>query len=138
MSRRPPRSTRTDTPVPYTTLFRSWRPISATSPLSSAPIRPPPCSRPPVVVGSRERDRYHGDVNNKIPLSWERSCPNDPPSASGRGKIGLQYLEQPRRALAAADAHRSEEHTSELQSLMHISYAVFCLKKKNNHIDIAY
>src|SRR3546814_15738119 len=109
MSRRPPRSTRTDTPVPYTTLFRSWRPISATSPLSSAPIRPPPCSRPPVVVGSRERDRYHGDVNNKIPLSWERSCPNDPPSASGRGKIGLQYLEQPRRALPAADAHRDDD-----------------------------
>src|SRR3546814_10116184 len=99
-----------------------------------------------------------GDVNNKIPLSWERSCPNDPPSASGRGKIGLQYLEQPRRALAAADAHRdddifrpapfaldrrvaghprprhaigrSEEHTSELQSLMRISYADFCLKKQ--------
>src|SRR3546814_2147427 len=75
MIRRPPRSTRTDTLFPYTTLFRSpgWRACS----------RPPPTSS----------------------LSWSTAAP--------------------RRA-----SMRSEEHTSELQSLMRISYAVFCLKKK--------
>src|SRR3546814_19898922 len=79
MIRRPPRSTRTDTLFPYTTLFRS---------------QPTPASG-----NSRQR--------------W-------PPSTRSR-KIPCQ----PRWA-------RSEEHTSELQSLMRISYAVFCLKKKKN------
>src|SRR3546814_1340343 len=73
MIRRPPRSTRTDTLFPYTTLFRS----------------PPSARRPGSVPGSRSR------------------TPPAPP-------------------------YRSEEHTSELQSLMRISYAVFCLKKKKN------
>src|SRR3546814_6126697 len=87
MIRRPPRSTRTDTLFPYTTLFRS--------PTSSWPGTQPRC-RPfwtagPTGVRSSRR--------------------------SSRGKLR-------RRG-------RSEEHTSELQSLMRISYAVFCLKKKN-------
>src|SRR3546814_2523604 len=81
MIRRPPRSTRTDTLFPYTTLFRSYHPACA---------------------GGQE--------------SWR--------SAKGRGV---------RRVSEAADARRSEEHTSELQSLMRISYAVFCLKKKTNN-----
>src|SRR3546814_11113668 len=91
MIRRPPRSTRTDTLFPYTTLFRS--PVVWTiSPDSRAAFR-----------------------------SASRCC----------------------RAAAAASTDvgedRSEEHTSELQSLMRISYAVFCLKKKNNkHINITY
>src|SRR3546814_15800424 len=77
MIRRPPRSTRTDTLFPYTTLFRS--------PLGD-------------IDGEDEEreDSEHGDV--------------------------------------ALDEDRSEEHTSELQSLMRISYAVFCLKKKKKHI----
>src|SRR3546814_2421047 len=46
---------------------------------------------------------------------------------------GRHWPRQPLRAERQADSPRSEEHTSELQSLMRISYAVFCLKKKNNH-----
>src|SRR3546814_1790360 len=87
MIRRPPRSTRTDTLFPYTTLFRS------------DPRRPQGAGR------YRAQDGEFG-------LS-------DPPS--GRCVAGLHD----RRGRL-----RSEEHTSELQSLMRISYAVFCLKKK--------
>src|SRR3546814_7192243 len=84
MIRRPPRSTRTDTLFPYTTLFRS------------ASRRAP---------GDGRRDRLPAD-------------PRRPalPAVSA--------------AVAQADRRRSEEHTSELQSLMRISYAVLCLKKK--------
>src|SRR3546814_9415073 len=83
MIRRPPRSTRTDTLFPYTTLFRSGRGCSST------PFRPAaPAAR--------------------------RSRGRQPPAA------------RPTRP------GRSEEHTSELQSLMRISYAVFCLKKKKH------
>src|SRR3546814_10028807 len=89
MIRRPPRSTRTDTRFPYTTLFRS---------------RPVRCSASGVV-----NDR--GDVSGE-----ER----------GTGISGPL----PRRRIIP----RSEEHTSELQSLMRISYAVFCLKKKKDTI----
>src|SRR3546814_12400085 len=87
MIRRPPRSTRTDTLFPYTTLFRSLR--SASRPARSPADRAKPRPIPPAV----------------------RSAPRRRPS----------------------DAARSEEHTSELQSLMRISYAVFCLKKKNKN-----
>src|SRR3546814_8007509 len=84
MIRRPPRSTRTDTRFPYTTLFRSEcsneRPSSMTTTLAPAPRR-----------------AAHS--------SWSSTDLPDP---------------------------RSEEHTSELQSLMRISYAVFCLKKKTH------
>src|SRR3546814_2825298 len=80
MIRRPPRSTRTDTLFPYTTLFRS---------------------------ASGATSRY--------------------PDAGESGPLTLP--EQPRTVIRTA--YRSEEHTSELQSLMRISYAVFCFKKKN-------
>src|SRR3546814_4294019 len=99
MIRRPPRSTRTDTLFPYTTLFRS-------------------------------------DHDDTLGL--------------GIGKEGIQAVDEVgavHRVAADADAgrlpearrrrlrhRRSEEHTSELQSLMRISYAVFCLKKKNTNI----
>src|SRR3546814_3473374 len=86
MIRRPPRSTRTDTLFPYTTLFRSW-----------LDARMVPASEGP----------FH--LNDYV-----------------------RYVQEFIRFL------RSEEHTSELQSLMRISYAVFCLKKKkinNNHIQ---
>src|SRR3546814_3061553 len=106
MIRRPPRSTRTDTLFPYTTLFRS-------------PQRSHAPSAAPVPIENRER-------NMRVSCGWVR--------AGGR-RYGLPSREgsgrhhQPR---AAAVRGRSEEHTSELQSLMRISYAVFCLKKKNN------
>src|SRR3546814_9723412 len=92
MIRRPPRSTRTDTLLPYTTLFRSPdRRVGGQRPL--APFQLPAVPQ------------YHSDE-----LSEE--------SQAGEG---------PRDALREC---RSEEHTSELQSLMRISYAVFCLNKQ--------
>src|SRR3546814_10223593 len=93
MIRRPPRSTRTATLFPYTTLFRSKRPklASSTSHFMKAEM------------WSRTRKR------------------------SSRGTFKSQRA-------SYALASRSEEHTSELQSLMRISYAVFCLKKKINNI----
>src|SRR3546814_8214205 len=77
MIRRPPRSTRTDTLCPYTTLFRSH-------------------------------------------FFWKATSPTARTSSTSR----------------ISASRRSEEHTSELQSLMRISYAVFCLKKKNEYIVI--
>src|SRR3546814_4258143 len=85
MIRRPPRSTRTDTLFPYTTLFRSHRHRRGRRPLFGHPT---------LVL-------HHG---------------------LRRPAAGLGGNHRP---------GRSEEHTSELQSLMRISYAVFCLKKKN-------
>src|SRR3546814_9952543 len=90
MIRRPPRSTRTDTLFPYTTLFRSADVAQA--------------RRAQQRVG--ERVQQHVGVG--MPLQSVRM----------------------RNGHAADDQRRSEEHTSELQSLMRISYAVFCLKKK--------
>src|SRR3546814_4973449 len=87
MIRRPPRSTRTDTLFPYTTLFRSTH-------------------------------RRAGDRRRRLcrqTLQSARAC-----------------RAHPHRAAPDAAGRRSEEHTSELQSLMRISYAVFCLKKKTN------
>src|SRR3546814_4702330 len=95
MIRRPPRSTRTDTLFPYTTLFRSV----------GEPRR-------------LRRDRAE-QVGQRLDLAL---C------IIAEDMAGHPVL-VPR--MADPDAHRSEEHTSELQSLMRISYAVFCLKKKN-------
>src|SRR3546814_5155103 len=106
MIRRPPRSTRTDTLFPYTTLFRS----SDRAPRSDR-------IRPRRLLARRADERARGRCGNEAAAA-------DPRRHGPRG---------PRR-LAAARA-RSEEHTSELQSLMRISYAVFCLKKKTKHIQ---
>src|SRR3546814_2952118 len=92
MIRRPPRSTRTDTLFPYTTLFRSARHDAA----PRAPRRP----------GARRH---------------RRPRPVREPDGVAGGMTA---------APKATQAIRSEEHTSELQSLMRLSYAVFCLKKK--------
>src|SRR3546814_7964409 len=105
MIRRPPRSTRTDTLFPYTTLFRSARwPALA---VVAAELR---ARSPARRSGVRRQPRWHrlGVV----------AAPARLPTATRR------------QGLVSADP-RSEEHTSELQSLMRISYAVFCLKKKN-------
>src|SRR3546814_5516997 len=97
MIRLPPRSTRTDTLFPYTTLFRSPSEL--------------------LLMGSARRF----------------------PGLEGITLLAGQYLARPRDIDVFFPAgnrhggHRSEEHTSELQSLMRISYAVFCLKKKKKH-----
>src|SRR3546814_9471647 len=93
MIRRPPRSTRTDTHFPYTTLFRSTS--------SARRLRP---------------DSVHGS----------------------RALSGLEVVAAAHHAGTTGSrktpADRSDEHTSELQSLMRISYAVFCLKKKRKYV----
>src|SRR3546814_2071668 len=96
MIRRPPRSTRTDTLFPYTTLFRSERlePNGRTTQNSLL----------------ETVDRYRKN------WFWFVVC--------GLFGLAVAYLQ--------LRYSRSEEHTSELQSLMRISYAVFCLKKKKN------
>src|SRR3546814_3900889 len=91
MIRRPPRSTRTDTLFPYTTLFRSR--------------------------SYRADTRFVG-AGNSTPAAV----------CSRRRVIGPKRIAS--QSASRVDASRSEEHTSELQSLMRISYAVFCLKKK--------
>src|SRR3546814_8092945 len=119
MIRRPPRSTRTDTLFPYTTLFRS--PVRARSP----PAR------------------------SALSRLWASSCPPDRGTAcdgSDQAAGRLLHRAPARSRLRPARqgasplpfrrgpcANRSEEHTSELQSLMRISYAVFCLKKTNKN-----
>src|SRR3546814_5806366 len=110
MIRRPPRSTRTDTLVPYTTLFRS------------------------------AEERIDIEVTDKVDANAAKKI-NQIADAAERG---ANYVDKLKSALAnvntsgtdrlvsaMARADRSEEHTSELQSLMRISYAVFCLKKQN-------
>src|SRR3546814_9802909 len=99
MIRRPPRSTRTNTLFPYTTLFRSPRRGAALG---------------------RDRVRAH------------QQKPSPRYGYGARADHGRQEaLCEISPAMDQAKPVRSEEHTSELQSLMRISYAVFCLKKKN-------
>src|SRR3546814_3180038 len=108
MIRRPPRSTPTDTPFPDTTLFRSHQLLRQRAG-GTAPARP----------------LRHGKP--------QRRRPGPPPDLQGGrvGRRGCTTIGRPsRRTAGALPRTRSEEHTSELQSLMRISYAVFCLKKK--------
>src|SRR3546814_2611645 len=104
MIRRPPRSTRTDTLFPYTTLFRS---------------RTGPGAGIDAGVGVRTA----GGAAERRALQ-ERTRPG------GRG--AYRRMDEELRLQCAGPGERSEEHTSELQSLMRISYAVFCLKKKKD------
>src|SRR3546814_8957440 len=101
--RRPPRSTRTDTLFPYTTLFRSR--FEAEQAIGRQQVgQARPCAG--VVVGAA----------GAVDAAQQR-----------RDRIGPVVADA---AFAPLDRPRSEEHTSELQSLMRISYAVFCLTKK--------
>src|SRR3546814_8236072 len=94
MIRRPPRSTRTDTLFPYTTLFRSYQPVVAI---------------------------FATALLMALAVSWY----------TFGAVVTVRALEW-----FIAISMRSEEHTSELQSLMRISYAVFCLNKKNKRFTI--
>src|SRR3546814_10453647 len=123
MSRLPPMSTRPYTPLPYTTLVPSPRLPTPAPPRAKNPglsrafsrsfSRAPPNRTPPLPILP--------DGGADIPCipvmaGGEDGLPNMPPRMGGEG--------------GSVMAGRSEEHTSELQSLMRISYAVFCLKKK--------
>src|SRR3546814_5394288 len=110
MIRRPPRSTRTDTLFPYTTLFR------------------------PVEAGPRENPDLPARCRNQAAIAVIFDLVH-PAIARGHGVDQgrqLRRLEGRRavRSRPGAPLRRSEEHTSELQSLMRTSYDVFCLKKK--------
>src|SRR3546814_8759703 len=118
---RPPRSTRTDTLFPYTTLFRSH-------PRQRRPRRAPsPDARRTLWrIGLRRAGRGSGDAR----LSTAESRP-DHHRLTGMASLHIhRLLDHP--GMIDTVAGRSEEHTSELQSLMRISYAVFCLKKKTH------
>src|SRR3546814_945417 len=104
---RPPRSTRTDTLFPYTTLFRS----------------PGHARGGAGVVGSGFGHGWFGHGHVRIVPRQARA----PSIRSSKSRSGVSATAKP---AATPSASRSEEHTSELQSLMRISYAVFCLKKK--------
>src|SRR3546814_3640200 len=116
MTRRPPRSTRTDTLVPYPTRFRS-------------------AADRQFVVGADARAALQsldigdeaGNVGERIAVEADERALGPDVELGDARELGVRL-----------DLHqlRSEEHTSELQSLMGSSYAVFCLKKKNTHIQV--
>src|SRR3546814_9256441 len=101
MIRRPPRSTRTDTLFPYTTLFRSGDTATAT-------------------IGA------HPNIDVRVFNPWRQR------TLVGQFFESIAELDRVNQRMHNKLLIRSEEHTSELQSLMRISYAVFCLKKKKN------
>src|SRR3546814_1846566 len=113
MRRRPPRATRTYTLFPCTTLFRSADPAAhpATSPVPRQPPALPP------------RYRRAARTPPSRPPPWGPAPP--PPPAS----TPTPRTRRSSRHHCRPPAHRSEEHTSEPQSLMRTSYAVFCLNK---------
>src|SRR3546814_9386004 len=108
MSLRPPRSTRTDTLFPYTTLFRGG-------------------------VGSHVGPAFINDADNAQghPYPLQHHAVGPAAFINHRADGICQFGDRFDCASNALNSGRSEEHTSELQSLMRISYAVFCLKKKN-------
>src|SRR3546814_1135101 len=127
MIRRPPRSTRTDTLLPYTTRFRSRFLLAARR-------------QGDLLRRGRKRPRQHARQIYRQPRSSDGA---DARRADEGGRSGdARRLGRGQGSLGGADgrpqgrrdvvvgSQRSEEHTSELQSLMRISYAVFCLKKK--------
>src|SRR3546814_4719227 len=115
MIRRTPRSTRTDTLFPYTTLFRSRSVLRLL-----AGLIPPDLRR--TLAG--RRTRYN------VPAAFLSHCRRSVATLTVHTHSGM-YSDTLSGLGWYITAPRSEEHTSELQSLMRISYAVFCLKKKN-------
>src|SRR3546814_7125291 len=125
MLRPPPRSTLTDTLFPYPTLFRSapsgWTPSLSAAQTTGRRLRLPGCQ---VFPSSQHRQPLSASSNCEATLMYLRpaSC------AWVTASDSVAELRRP----ASLISIRSEEHTSELQSLMRISYAVFCLNKKKH------
>src|SRR3546814_4356715 len=108
MIRRPPRSTRTDTLFPYTTLFRSR------------------------VAAQLQRHLLLAGASLQVPADQAAGETEQPDALVLDQQAGVVVAAgQDRERALGQVGFRSEEHTSELQSLMRISYAVFCLKKNN-------
>src|SRR3546814_7650801 len=144
MIRRPPRSTRTDTLFPYTTLFRSQRQItpdrfhrhlrleirqialprrSHSRPIPQVGISLAPCPKIRHHLTSTRRHKADLTLSGR----QRRQTTRHPAGHAGReGHVTFLVT----RIRSSVHCFRSEEHTSELQSLMRISYALFCLKKK--------
>src|SRR3546814_2812682 len=116
MIRRPPRSTRTDTLFPYTTLFRSRHQHGGTGIDQIRRVAR-------LMIVDRKWIRY--EYRRVAGRADFRHC-------RGAGTTDDQICPR-ERSRHVFDEHRSEEHTSELQSLMRISYAVFSLKKKTQN-----
>src|SRR3546814_3573885 len=115
MIRRPPRSTRTDTLFPYTTFFRADCAFDLRTPLADALVAYA------VVELAEELDFLPG-----IPVHALAAIAELLEQRPERGELLVEIR------VVALDHRRSEEHTSELQSLMRTSYALFCLKTKHN------
>src|SRR3546814_6137421 len=138
MIRRPPRSTRTDTLFPYTTLFRSHQPgrtAIGRKGVSDGPVLP---------AGRAEIGNTVAVGGHVIPVDIVGESLQQIAVAGIECRIALPGVGHIRRIKIRSDhraagvqklTDRSEEHTSELQSLMRISYAVFCLKKKQYITD---
>src|SRR3546814_5312868 len=153
MIRRPPRSTRTDTLFPYTTLFRSTAAYLYPAPARQQAARrahpSPRKGRGSFAPAQICAKRPHHDRRSRLPRyrlpAQDRLSDEGRPAAEGtgdsrqmaRGQSRSADSRKPQGPRAVHPPRRSEEHTSELQSLMRTSYAVFCLQKKTstNHID---
>src|SRR3546814_2467293 len=138
MIRRPPRSTRTDTLFPYTTLFRSRIALGHPAQGKKVPVTPASakrCSTASQLASTRhssDGQSARSIVRSKAPTWNQSSTSTDRPfcivphlcvthSRNGAGRQAAQTLD------------RSEEHTSELQSLLRISYAAFFMHKQYNN-----
>src|SRR3546814_5919899 len=154
MNRHPPISTRTVTPFPYTSLFRSsgivesvpaslgeqvkaGQVLATISSTSLSDLRSE-------LLAAKKRNALAAIVYDRERKLWKEKVSAEQDYLQARAalyetEIALQNVKQKLIAIGAAGDSpslsrlRSEEHTSELQSLMRISYAVFCLKKKKKH-----
>src|SRR3546814_2137377 len=129
MIRRPPRSTRTDTLFPYTTLFRSGCDLTKLAGLTPAAViceilKPDGTMArlPDLKIFAQEHGLKIGTIADLIQYRSEHES----------------MVERLASRQVQTSWGRSEEHTSELQSLMRSSYAVFCLKKKNIYHDSSF
>src|SRR3546814_2879586 len=118
MIRRPPRSTRTDTLFPYTTLFRSYY----NGEVEDSPAAGDSTHETIMLSGNYELGPGVSVLASVFRTKYDADTGTDNDAWVALTGLTLEF--------------RSEEHTSELQSLMRISYAVFCLKKKKNKITI--